>query len=80
MSPGHNKSNVAHEITKLLTDIFNIYHVAKYLTNLKWLVIPIYLKKNDNEIFSNYHPVSVLPCFSKEARFNRCIELIDENI
>ena len=28
-------------------------------------VIRFYIKKDDNEIFSNHRPVSVLPCFSK---------------
>ena len=44
-------------------------------------VIPIY-KKENVEIFSNYRPVPVLPCFSKILErlvFNRCIDYIDKN-
>ena len=44
-------------------------------------VISIY-KKENAEIFSNYRPVSVLPCFSKILErlfFNRCMDYIDKN-
>ena len=45
------------------------------------MVIPIY-KKEDPEIFSNYRPVSLLPCFSKILErlvFNRCMDYINKN-
>ena len=44
-------------------------------------VIPIY-KKEDVKVFSNYRPVSVLPCLSKileRLMFNRCMDHIDKN-
>ena len=57
---------VAKEICHPLTIIFNLSLstgiVPDHLKIAK--VIPIY-KKADADIFSNYRPVSVLPCFSK---------------
>ena len=74
---------VAKEILYPLTVIFNrslsTGKVPDSLTIAK--VIPIH-KKDDKEIFSNYRPVSVLPCFSKILErliFNRCIEFIENN-
>ena len=74
---------VANEIARPLSAIFNLsLTTGIFPDQLKVAkVIPIY-KKNDNEIFSNYRPVSVLPCFSKileRLLFNRCIEFIDDN-
>ena len=58
--------NVAHIVSRPLADIFNLLlstsSVPEQLKIAK--VIPIY-KKENAEIFSNYRPVSVLPCFSK---------------
>ena len=74
---------VAKEICHPLTIIFNLSLstgiVPDHLKIAK--VIPIY-KKADADIFSNYRPVSVLPCFSKILErlvFNRCIKFIDDN-
>ncbi len=74
---------VANEIAQPLTNIFNLsLSTGKVPDQLKIAkVIPIY-KKDDEEIFSNYRPVSVLPCFSKILErlvFNRCIKFIDQN-
>jgi hypothetical protein len=74
---------VANEIAQPLTKIFNLsISTGKVPDQLKMAkVIPIY-KKDDEEVFSNYRPVSVLPCFSKILErlvFNRCTEFIDQN-
>ena len=75
--------NVAHIVSRPLADIFNLSlstgSVPEQLKIAK--VIPIY-KKENAEIFSNYRPVSVLPCFSKILErlvFNRCMDYIDKN-
>ena len=75
--------NVAHIVSRPLADIFNLSlstgSVPEQLKVAK--VIPIY-KKENVEIFSNYRPVSVLPCFSKILErlvFNRCMDYIDKN-
>ena len=86
-SPGHDGignfivKNVAHIISGPLADIFNLSlstgSVAEHLKVAK--VIPIF-KKENVEIFSNYRPVSVLPCFSKILErliFNRCMDYIN---
>ena len=88
-SPGHDDignmivKKVALEISKPLEIIFNCSLktgvVPEQLKIAK--VIPIY-KKDDPEVFSNYRPVSVLPCFSKileRIMFNRCMNYIDKN-
>ena len=88
-SPGHDDigntivKKVATEISKPLSTIFNCSLktgvVPEQLKIAK--VIPIY-KKEDVEVFSNYRPVSVLPCFSKileRLMFNRCMDYIDKN-
>ena len=88
-SPGHDGignlivKNVAHIVSRPLADIFNLLlstgGVPEQLKIVK--VIPIY-KKENAEIFSNYRPVSVLPCFSKiweRLLFNRCMDYIDKN-
>ena len=72
---------VANEIAKPLTMLLNLSIttgiVPEKLKTAK--VIPIY-KKDDVEKFSNYRPVSPLPCFFKILErlvFNRCVEYID---
>ena len=86
--PGHDGignfivKNVAHIVSKPLADIFSLSlstgSVPEQLKIAK--VIPIY-KKENVEIFSNYRPVSVLPCFSKILErliFSKCIDYIDK--
>ena len=88
-SPGHDQignmivKRVASEIAKPLSIIFNLsLTVGEVPSQLKIAkVIPIY-KKDDAQVFSNYRPVSVLPCFSKVMErliFNRCMNYIDKN-
>lgn len=88
-SPRHDDTGnvivrkVAAEISLPLSIIFNCSLstgiVPEHLKVAK--VIPVY-NKDDSEVFSNYRPVSVLPCFSKvleRLMFNRCMEYIDKN-
>ena len=88
-SAGHDNvgnfiiKKVKSEIVKPLTHIFNLslstgvvpekFKIAK--------VIPIY-KKADFALFSNYRPVSLLPCFSKILErlvFNICVDYINHH-
>jgi len=86
-SAGHDNignfivKRIANEVSTPLTIIFNMSictgRVPDELKIAK--VIPIYKKENP-EIFSNYRPVSVLPCFSKILErlvFNRCMSYIN---
>ena len=59
---------VAKEIVKPLTLIFNLSISTGVVPNKLQIakVLPIY-KKQDAEIISNYRPVSLLPCFSKDS-------------
>ena len=74
---------VANEIARPLSAIFNLsLTTGIFPDQLKVAKVILIYKKDDNEIFSNYRPVSVLPCFSKILErlvFNRCIEFIDNN-
>jgi hypothetical protein len=86
-SAGHDNignfiiKKVCKEIVEPLTMIFNLSIstgvVPEKLKMAK--VIPIY-KKDDSEVFSNYRPVSILPCFSKILErlvFNRSVDYIN---
>ena len=88
-SPGHDDignmivKKVAPEVSKPLSIIFNCSLITGVVPQQLKIakVIPIY-KKDDVEVFSNYRPVSVLPCFSKvleRLMFNRCMDYIDKN-
>jgi hypothetical protein len=72
---------VSPEIVKPLTQIFNLSLSTGIVPHdLKIAkVIPIY-KKADPEEFSNYRPVSLLPCLSKILErlvFDKCVQYMD---
>lgn len=74
---------VINEIVEPLTMVFNLSISTGIVPDkLKVAkVVPIY-KKEDVDKFSNYRPVSLLPCFSKILErlvFNRCVDYIDAN-
>ncbi len=88
-SPGHDNignfilKKVGSEVAKPLTMIFNLSLstgiVPEKLKTAK--VIPIF-KKDDPEVFSNYRPVSLLPCLSKILErlvFDRCVHYMDSH-
>ena len=87
-SPGHDEisnfliKKIAKEVSIPLAAVFNLSItkgiVPKDLKKAK--VIPIY-KKDNAELYSNYRPVSILPCFSKILEriiFNRCLSFIEK--
>lgn len=66
-----------------LSHIFNLtFETGKIPEQLKIaLVTPIY-KSSDTDKFSNYRPISVLPCFSKvleKIMYKRLISYIEKN-
>jgi len=84
--PGHDGINnllmkkIAKEVCTPLAMIFNLSILEGIVPrDLKLAkVIPIY-KKDGDDLFSNYRPVSILPCFSKILErlvFNRCLSFI----
>ena len=88
-SAGHDNignfiiTKVGNEIVKPLASIFNLSLSTGVVPDKLKLakVIPIY-KKADVDVFSNYRPVSLLPCLSKILErlvFNRCVDYIDAN-
>ncbi len=88
-SPGHDNINnhlikkIANEICSPLTRLFNLSITKSvFPKDLKMAkVVPIY-KKGDKELYSNYRPVSILPCFSKILErliFNRVSSFIDKH-
>ena len=72
---------VAKEIVKPLTQIFNLsISTGSVPEKLKIAKVILIYKKQDAEIFSNYRPVSLLPCFSKILErlvFDQCINYIN---
>ena len=74
---------VVHVIAKPLVHICNISFLSgKVPNNFKiGKLIPVF-KKGDPHTFSNYRPITLLPCFSKileKLVYNRLLEHIDKN-
>lgn len=74
---------VAPFISIPLSHIFNLsFETGKIPEQLKTaLVRPVY-KSSDTDKFSNYRPISVLPCFSKvleQIMYNRLTSYIEKN-
>ena len=75
-SPGHDGignlivKRVANELTKPFAVIFNLsLSTGKVPDQLKIAkVIPIYKRYDDDELFSNYRPVSVLRASQKYSK------------
>ena len=75
--------NIKHCIAKPLTHICNLsFKTGVFTQQLKTAnVVPIY-KSGDEDIFSNYRPVSVLPVFSKlieRLMYNRLVMFVNNN-
>ena len=74
---------VAPYISLPLSHIFNLtFSTGKVPDELKVaLVTPVY-KSSDKNVFSNYRPISVLPCFSKileKLMYKRLMNYVDRN-
>ena len=65
-----------------LTHIFNLtFAIGKIPDQLKVAIVTPVYKASDKNIFSNYRPISVLPCFSKileKLMYKRLITYIDK--
>ena len=75
--------HVAPYISLPLSHIFNLtFSTGKVPDELKVaLVTPVY-KSSDKNVFSNYRPISVLPCFSKileKLMYKRLMNYVDRN-
>ena len=74
---------LASHIKHPLTLIFNKSFTTGIITeNLKISVITPVYKNEENNIFSNYRPVAVLPCFSKileKIMYQRLISFIEKH-
>jgi len=74
---------IANYIVKPLTLIFNLSFLTGIIPNALKIarVTPVY-KANSKENFSNYRPISVLPCFSKgleKLMYKRAITFLNKN-
>ena len=74
---------IANCIVKPLMHIFNLSFLTGIIPNALKIarVTPVY-KANNKENFSNYRPISVLPCFSKileKLTYKRAITFLNKN-
>ena len=70
------------EISKPLTHIFNLTFMTGVISNsLKIALVTPVFKANENFIFENYRPISVLTCFSKLLKnmYKRIIKFVEKN-
>ena len=74
---------IANYIVKPITHIFNWSFLTGIILNaLKIARVTAMYKANSKENFSNYRPISVLPCFSKileKLIYKRAITFLNKN-
>jgi len=74
---------IANYIVKPLTHIFNLsFRTGITLNALKIARVTPVCKANSKENFSNYRPISVLPCFSKileKLMYKRATKFLNKN-
>ena len=82
MSPRVLKA-ISNTVVKPLTYIYNQTFLTGVLPNeFKMAIVTPVFKSNDKESFSNYRPISVLPCFSKileKLMYKRIIKFLDKH-
>ena len=82
MSPTVIKA-ISNIVVKPLTYIYNQTFLTGVIPNeFKMAIVTPVFKSNDKESFSNYRPISVLPCFSKileKLMYKRIIKFIDKH-
>ena len=74
---------ISKHILKPLTHIYNQSFLTGIIpTELKIALVTPIFKANDKELFSNYRPISVLPCFSKileKFMYNRILNFLNKH-
>ena len=74
---------ISKHILKPLTHIYNQSFLTGIIpTELKIALVTPIFKANDKELFSNYRPISVLPCFSKileKLMYNRISKFLSKH-
>ena len=82
MSPRVIKA-ISDNVVKPLTYIFNQTFLTGIIPNeFKMAIVTPVFKTNDKESFSNFRPISVLPCFSKileKLMYKRIIKFLDKH-